>query len=124
MGDSKGKTKTTILLVVSNELIRDVFKELFERTGYNIVVVVKARDGLQTLKNYCFDIVICDFDLDDGTGVEFFVSAKNICPEKKNILMITYGDLENITEKEISNIHHIIEKPFLFEELKKIIEKS
>ena len=123
MDGSKGKIKPRILLVVSNDLIRDIFKELFEISGHNTVAVERASDGLKTLKNECFDIVICDFDLHDGTGVAFFGSAKDACPEKRNILMITYGDLENITHEESRNIHYVIEKPFPFEELLRIVEK-
>ena len=89
MNGSKGKTKPRILLVVSNDLIRDVFKDLFERTGYNAVAVDTAKDGLETLRDECLDVIICDFDLHDSTGVEFFELAKKICPNRINILMIT-----------------------------------
>ena len=121
MNDSKGKTKPKILLVVSDDLIRDVFQELFERSGYNTVAVDTAMDGFKALNDECFDIVICDFDLHDGLGVDFFESIKDSCPDSINILMITPGDLANITEEERLNIYHVIEKPFPFEELLKIV---
>ena len=124
MYNAKGTTKSRILLVVSNDLIRDIFMKLFERSGYYIVALDMARDGLKALKDECFDIVICDFDLYDSTGLEFFNSIKNICPEKTNILMITHGDLVNITAEERLNIHYVIEKPFPFEELLTIVENT
>jgi len=123
MNGSKGKTKPRILLVVSNDLIRDVFKELFERSGYNTVAVDTAKDGFKAINDECFDIVICDFDLYDSTGVEFFESVKDVCPDRKNILMITYGDEVDITEEKRLNIQNIIEKPFPFEELLRIVKK-
>jgi two-component system response regulator HydG len=123
MNGSKGKTKLRILLVVSNDLIRDVLKELFERSGYNTAAVDTAKDGFKALNDECFDIVICDFDLYDSTGVEFFESVKDVCPDRKNILMITYGDEVDITEEERLNIQNIIEKPIPFEELLRIVKK-
>jgi len=123
MNGSKDKTKPRILLVVSNDLIRDIFKELIERSGYYTAAVDTAKDGFKALNDECFDIVICDFDLDDNTGVEFFESVKDVCQDKNNILMTTYGDLANVTEEEILNIHHVIEKPFPFEELLRIVEE-
>lgn len=120
---SKGKTKPGILLVISNDLIRDIFKNLFARSGYNTVAVDTAKDGFKALNDECFDIVICDFDLYDSTSVEFFESVKDVCPDKSNVLMTTYGDLVNVTEDEILNIHHVIEKPFPFEELLRIVEE-
>ena len=124
MDNANGITIPRLLLVVSDDLIRDIFTQLFERSGYYTVAVEKAKDGLETLKDECFDIVICDFDLYDNTGLEFFESIKNLCPNRTNILMITYGDLVNISEVKKLNIRHIIEKPFPFEELLRIIKNS
>lgn len=123
MNGYKGKTKPRILLVISNGLIRDIFKYLFERSGYNTLAVDTAKDGFKALNDECFDIVICDFDLYDSTGVEFFDSVKEVYPERINILMTTYGDLANVTEGEILNIHEAMEKPFPFEELLRIVEE-
>ena len=124
MNGSKGKTKPRILLVVSNDLIRDIFRDLFERSGYYTLAVDTAMDGFKALKNECIDIVICDFDLYDSTGVEFFESTKDICPDRINILMITPGDLMNVPGVEKLNIRHIIEKPFTFEDLLIILKNS
>jgi len=122
--NAKGNTKLRLLLVESNDLIRDIFRELFEKSDYHIVAVETAIDGFRILNDECFDIVICDFDLHDSTGLEFLKSIKNICPDRINILMINYGDLVNISEVEKLNIHRIIEKPFTFETLLRIVEKT
>ena len=109
---------------MSNDFLRDIFKELFERSGYYIVAVDTAIDGFKALNDECFDIVICDFDLYDSTGVEFFESTNDICPDRINILMITPGDLMNVPGVEKLNIRHIIEKPFTFEDLLIILKNS
>jgi DNA-binding NtrC family response regulator len=124
MESTKRNTKPRILLVVSDDLIRDIFTKLFVRSGYYTVAVETAKEGLETLKDECFDFVICDFDLYDSTGVEFFESTKDICPDRINILMITPGDLMNVSGVEKLNIRHIIEKPFTFEDLLLILENS
>ena len=124
MESTKRNTKPRILLVVSIDLIRNVFMELFERSDYYTVAVETAKVGLETLKDECFDFVICDFDLYDNTGIEFLESTKDICPDKVNILMITPGDLMNVSGVEKLNIRRIIEKPFPFDELLKIIKNS
>jgi DNA-binding NtrC family response regulator len=120
----KSNTKKRILLVVSNDLIRDIFRKLFLRLGYHIIAVDTARSGFKAFNEVCFDIVICDFDLRDITGLEFYIAIKNICPERTNVLMITPGDLVNVSEIKKRNIRHIMEKPFSFEELLKIVNNS
>jgi DNA-binding NtrC family response regulator len=124
MENPRGNTKPRLLLVVSDDLIRNIFKKLFEGSGYNTIAVEWSKEGLETLKDECFDTVICDFDLHDGTGVEFFESTKDICPDRINILMVTPGDLMNVSKVRKLNIRHIIEKPFPFEDLLKIVKKS
>jgi DNA-binding NtrC family response regulator len=121
---NKPKAKTKLLLVVSNDLMRNIFRKLFVRFGYHIIAVDTARNGFKALNEVCFDSVICDFDLHECNGLEFFISIKNICPERNNILMITYGDLANISGVKNLNIRHIIEKPFPFEELLKVVKNS
>jgi DNA-binding NtrC family response regulator len=54
----KDNAKPRLLLVVSDDLIRDIFRKLFERSGYYTVAVEKAKDGLETLNNECFDVII------------------------------------------------------------------
>ena len=49
MNGSKGNKEPRILLVVSNDLIRDVLKELFERSGYNTAAVDTAKDGFKEM---------------------------------------------------------------------------
>jgi hypothetical protein len=43
--NANGITKPRLLLVESYGLIRVIFKELFERSGYYIVAVEKAKMG-------------------------------------------------------------------------------
>jgi two-component system, NtrC family, response regulator HydG len=124
MENTEGNDKKRLLLVVSDDLICYIFRQLLERSGYNTVAFEKAKNGVEVLKNECFDIVICDFDLNDGTGIEFFESTKDICPNRINILMTTPGDLINVSEVKKLNISHIIEKPFPFEELLSIVKKQ
>ena len=122
MDSANRTTKPRLLLVESNEFIRNALRTAFERSGYSIVVVETARDGSQVLNDDCLDVVISDYELMDSTGLNFLVSLKNVCPNKTNVLMITYGDLDNISETKNCGIHHIIEKPFSFEKLLRIVE--
>jgi DNA-binding NtrC family response regulator len=117
-------SKPRLLLVDSNELIRDIFKMLFERLGYYAVTVRTAREGFNALNDENFDIVICDSYLHECNGIEFFQASKNYCKNTTNILMTTYGDVIDTSNINKLNVRHIIEKPFPFEELLRIIKNS
>ena len=51
--NTKGNTKPRILLVVYNDLIRDIFRKLFLRFGYHIIAVDTARNGFKALNEVC-----------------------------------------------------------------------
>jgi DNA-binding NtrC family response regulator len=124
MDHKTDNTKPRFLLVDSNELIRDIFKMLFERLGYYAVTARTAREGFKALNDGNFDIVICDFYLHASSGIEFFEACKNYCKNTTNILMTTYGDVIDTSNIKKLNVRHILEKPFPFEELLKIIKNS
>lgn len=124
MDQKTDNTKTRLLLVDSNELIRDIFSMLFERLCYYTVAVRTAREGFKALNDENFDIVICDFYLQGNNGIEFFEACKKYCKNTTNILMTTYGDKIDTSDVKKLNVRHILEKPFLFEELLKIIKNS
>lgn len=122
MGNDNQNIKPKLLLVEPDGFIRNALRMAFEKTGYYIVAVETAKLGRQILDNDCFDVVISDFDLCDCTGIEFFDSLKDICTDKTTVLMITYGDIENHSEAIKHRVRHVIEKPFLFKKLLRIIE--
>jgi len=124
MGKANRNTKPKILLVESNDLLRNVFRDVFEKFGYYIVAVDTAKAGSQILGDDCHDIVISDFDLKDTTGEEFFESLKSVCSDKTTVLMVDYGDIDNISEAKKHGIHYIIEKPFLIRELLQIVGEA
>jgi DNA-binding response OmpR family regulator len=57
MDHKTDNAKQRLLLVDSNELIRDIFKALFERLDYYAVTVRTAREGFKALNDENFDIV-------------------------------------------------------------------
>lgn len=51
MGSPNKNTKPKILLVESSDVLRSVFRDVFEKFGYCIAAVGKAKEGLQILNN-------------------------------------------------------------------------
>jgi DNA-binding NtrC family response regulator len=113
--------KPRLLLVEPDEMIRNVLVSAFEKFGYAIIAVDTAEEGFRILHEDGLDVIISDYDLNGTNGLKFFESLKNVCPNKTKVLMITYGDVENVSETAFYGIHHVVEKPFAFEEFLSII---
>ncbi len=113
--------KPRLLLVEPDEMIRNVLVSAFEKFGYTIIAVDTAEEGFQALHEDGLDVIISDYDLNGTNGLKFFESLKNVYPNKTKVLMITHGDVENVSETAFYGIHHVVEKPFALEEFLSII---
>lgn len=124
MGNDNKKCKPELLLVEPNDHIRRALRTAFQKTGYYIIAVDSAKHGSQILAEENFDVIICDFDLYDGTGKEFLGSLKDTNADKTTVLMVSHGDIENHSDLLDQGIDHVIEKPFLFERLLSIVKDA
>ena len=122
--DNNKKFKPELLLVEPNDHIRKALRTAFQKTGYCIIAADSAKHGRQILVEEVFDVIICDYDLYDGTGKEFLSSLKDTKNAKTTVLMVSHGDIENHSDVMDQGIDHVIEKPFLFERLLSIVKDA
>ncbi len=103
-------------------LIVDTIEDL---SGYEAVEVTNGIEALKTLPTQKFDLIITDINMPNINGLEVVSFVKGH-PEYKSIPMIIVSTEQG--EKEIQKglalgASEYITKPFLPENLKKIIQK-
>lgn len=110
-----------ILIVEDDPLIRNLFKEVLIRKGYDIVEAVNGEDALVVYDKLEKkpDIIILDFRMPKVNGLELTREILSRDP-KSNIFMLT-GD-PTINQKMVNNYGVIYkEKPVNLEEFLKEI---
>ncbi len=100
------------LLIDDDELIRTSLGMVFEIKGCYLVAIETAEEGLRTLKEQGFDIIICDYRLPGIDGLEFFKFASGSHANTVNILITAYSDNEMASKALMAGVHDIIDKPF------------
>lgn len=116
-------TQLKILLIESNQNIRDTLVKAFFREGCSLTTAISATGGMRLVKEDCYDIIISDFDLPAMDGFEFFKLAKDYCQNSVKIIIAAYGDIDPMSNIFKYGINDIIEKPFPFESLLYTISK-
>ena len=107
--------KKTILVVDDEDGIRDLLGMSLAGTGYNPILCEDGKHAIPHIDSA--DILITDFSMPGMNGVELAKIAKQQNPGMPVIIMTgTPGD---IPANHPAN--EVIEKPFRFEQLKKII---
>lgn len=59
-----------ILIVEDNEALREMFRDLLSRRGFDVTVASTCAGACALAIDELFDAVLADFDLPDGSGLE------------------------------------------------------
>ena len=112
-----------ILVVDDESLVRWSLKERLEGQGYDVTEAETSADALrQTATD--IDLVLLDFKLPDGDGLEVLRQFKERSPETLVIMMTGYSTVENAVEAMKRGAYHYVNKPFSLDEVMLLVEKA
>ena len=110
-----------ILLVDDNPEIRELLGRLLEDWNYAVVTAASLAEARQAvLSNGPFKVVICDFDLPDGNGLQFLAWLRCERRDQGPFLLISGStDFDGGHPMDFS----FLAKPFRMEELCRRLEE-
>ncbi|CAN5838025.1 hypothetical protein BH23GEM3_BH23GEM3_11160 [soil metagenome] len=101
-----------ILLIEDEPCARDALGSLLADEGYTVCTAGTGLAGLEMLKEFHPDTVVCDFLLPDINGLEVLRQARTLVQESVTFIIVTAGgsreDVENALRREADLF---IEKP-------------
>lgn len=108
-------TSSHRILIVDDEMeIRRIMQMHLKRKGYAVDTAGGALEAFDMIgKSERYDLVICDFRMPDGNGVEVF---KKIPPDTQFILISGFADMDEDNLKALG-IKEIVAKPVEMEVL-------
>ncbi len=111
-----------ILLIDDEENILRIIKKFLQDNSYNVKTAKSKNEAVEILKKQKFDIVLSDYRLPDGTGLEILEFFRSIEPVKPFIMITAYGSIDGAVEAIKKGASHYIAKPIDFDDLLKILE--
>ncbi len=116
--------KGRILVVDDEKLIRWSLEQNLTKEGYEVVSAEYGREALSRVQSEIVDLVLLDVRLPDVSGVDVLKDIKKVNKDIP-VIMITADDAVGtaITCMKAGAYDYVI-KPFNFEELKIVVEKS
>jgi CheY-like chemotaxis protein len=99
----------------------------FEDSPVEILTAETALEGLKTLENDRFNVILCDFGLDEMNGLEMGKAVKDYCARSgiPKIPFMLYTGLDKNLDQNVLNecgIDRVVNKPIRCEDLLRIIE--
>ena len=110
---------TTILLLVSDPLVRAVFKETLEGKGYTVLDVGGLGHAVERLRNCLPDLLITRTYIESLTGHDAAVYLRNKCPKMRVLIVGGLLDDDRLRNRALLQGFEVFPKPYTPAELLK-----
>nr|CAX84064.1 Sensory box protein/sigma-54 dependent DNA-binding response regulator [uncultured bacterium] len=102
-----------ILFICNDESFRETFIESVSKSGHAIHVVDSLQKAMNSLRNHHYDVVVSEFDLSDGSGLQVVSHAHEYFPEVKIILIADSLDAKSVQSALRAGSFDYLAKPVL-----------
>jgi DNA-binding NtrC family response regulator len=114
----------TILVVDDEQLIRWSLTSRLQDEGYRVLEAETAADALKRFREGGVDLVLLDYKLPDGDGLDILRQIKSTSPDTLVILLTAHSSIELAVEAMKQGAHHYANKPFNLDEIALLVEKA
>ena len=121
-------SKVNVLVVDDAPFIRDLVRKCLRNAfpGMAIDDAVNGRKAMAMLGKEAFDLVLCDWEMPEMSGLELLTWCRQQ-PELKNlqfIMVTSRGDKENVIQAIQAGVSDFVGKPFTNEQLLTKVKKA
>ena len=122
--DVKMPDNINILMVEDNTGLRENLADILSVDGYKVKGVGTIELGKKELKSKFYNIMLLDFNLPDGNGLELLKELKNISKDTVAIVCTGVASIENAIASLNEGAFAYLQKPVNMDELKIFIKRS
>ena len=116
--------RKSILIVDDDISITGSLCVILQAAGFRIVEAYSFAGAIAILNSTQFDLVLTDFCLPDGTGIDVITHVKKETPETEVILMSGQGSLDITIEAIKRGAYYYLEKPFDIGRLRTLVDRA
>ncbi len=117
-------TGAKILVIDDEKLIRWSLEKGLKQIGFQIETASTGEEGLQKFESFLPDAVILDNKLPGIQGLDILNELRSRDPRLVVLFMTAYGTIETAVEAMKRGAYDYINKPFVFEEIKQLLDKA
>ena len=113
------------ILIIDDEVnVSLLLSKFLTRNGFDVTTAATGTSGMEFLKNGSFDLVLCDFRLEDTDGREMLKNIKSQYPKTGVIIITGYSDIKMAVELIKMGAYDYITKPLYPDEILNTINKA
>ncbi|WP_297889988.1 sigma-54 dependent transcriptional regulator [Sulfurihydrogenibium sp.] len=111
-----------VLLIDDEERIIKIIKTVLTKEGYEVDTAKSKSEALQKLDSENYNLILSDYLLEDGTGMEILEHFRKRDLITPFIIITAYGSINGAVEAVKKGANHYIPKPIDTDNLIKMIE--
>lgn len=113
------------ILIIDDEVnVALLLSKFLARNGFDVTTASTGTIGMEYLKNGNFNLVLCDFRLEDTDGREMLKNIKTQYPKTGVIIITGYSDIKMAVELIKMGAYDYITKPLYPDEILNTITKA
>ena len=113
-----------ILLVEDDASVRSTLVTFLELEGFRVDAVSNTRDAMTRLAERRYPLIISDIYVDDKTGIDVLMAAKQQDPDCSVILMSARGTMETVMAATRNGAFDYLAKPFELDTLLEAVRRA
>lgn len=120
----KANSPKKILVVDDEKGATEALELMLSEAGFTVLTAHSCAESTSILKDTAVDLVITDFRLSDGTGIDLITHVKRETPDTELILMTGYGSLDITIEAIKAGAYYYLEKPCTPDRLYALVDRA
>ena len=113
------------ILIIDDEVnVALLLSKFLTRNGFDVQTASNGTAGMECLKNGEFNLVLCDFRLEDTDGREMLKNIKILYPKTGVIIITGYSDIKMAVELIKMGAYDYITKPLYPDEILNTVNKA
>jgi DNA-binding NtrC family response regulator len=113
-----------ILVIEDEATLREGIVSAFGDRGWHVVAAEDCATAMKLLESQIFDLVLTDYKLPDGSGMEVVKRTKMLDEGTVVVMMTAYGTVESAVAAMKAGAHDYVLKPFDLEGLELKVERG
>ena len=114
-----------ILIVDHEKSATEPLELILSNAGFSALIAHSFADAIRIMEDELLDLVITDFRLPDGSGIDLITHVKRHTPHTEVILTSTEGDSLGISVEAIkAGACYCLEKPFIPDRLFVLVDRA
>lgn len=116
--------KGKILVIDDDNNLRETLRDLLELEGYEVAEAADGAQAMQRVVTGFYDLILCDFQLTDRTGIEVIHQIRQMNKESQILMMTAHASLDTAVKAIQESVYDFLIKPVDIDYLKRVIAKA